>query len=549
MQAPRTTASLALCVLLSTAACTSGPGTSAAPRPHDLTTTTPAASGHLDNVTWNLPMGEPTTLDPAKAGDYSPSTVESNLCDPLLRMKADYTLAPGLATAWRWPDATTLVLELRTGVTFWNGHPMTAEDVVAGLLRQGDPATQSVNAVSLAQVDSITATGLHQVTVRFKNPDQLFLTALAGGFGAVSEAAALKEAGPAYGTAKGGLMCTGPFKLGNWKQGDSITVERNAGYWDTALVPKADQVTFTFITDGNTLTGALLSGQVDGSYEISTATARALAPSAAGTVYYGPSTQSNFLTPTGPGSALADPAIARALSLVLDRDALVKNVYDGAAEKLRTIVPPPVWQNGPAAATFAKGYDALPAVPAADLAKAGELVARAGTKQRTITIATAAGDQQSLQTLTFLQAGAKQISLEVVIKQLQPTEMSGLFYDPGLRAGLDAVIVLGYVQLPDPVTYVEQLTAPASLFNWMNYRNDKVTGLLAQARATLDPNAAADLFTQAQALYAQDLPVVPIANPHERMFLNKRLSGAPASFAYINMPWAAYLGGTGKDAS
>ncbi len=549
MHAPRTTpaTAAALSALLTLSACTSsGSGTSGPPAgAPELTTTTPAANGAVDEVTWNLPLGEPTTLDPAKAGDYSPSTVASNLCDPLLRLKADYSVAPGLAKSWHRPDPKTLVLNLRTGVQFWNGKPMTSADVVASLQRQRDPATQSINLPVMAGVTSITATGDHQVTVRFKIPDQLFLKYLVNGFGAVSEASYLKKAGSSYGTAKGGLMCTGPFKLTRWKSGDSIAAVRNAQYWEASSRPKVKKLTFKFITDNSTLTSALLSGQIDGSYEIPSTVARALRASKAGTVYYGPSAQTVFLYPTGPASPLADRRVADALSLVLDRDALVKNVFDGAAQRQKTFIPSLVWKNSEAADVYAKAYDALPAVPDVDVAKARKLVDQARPKQRTITVAMGAGDQQSLQTLTFLQAAAKKIGLDIVIRQLQPTQMSGMFYNPALRKGLDATMVLGYVEIPDPLSYAEMLTAPESPLNWTRYDNDKVTALIRQAKTTLDPDASATLFTRAQALYSKDLPILPVVCPYERLFLNKRLSGAPASFAYINMPWAAHLGGTG----
>ncbi|MEU6844663.1 ABC transporter substrate-binding protein [Streptomyces sp. NPDC046716] len=552
MKAPRTTVRVAgaLCFLLAATACTSGSGDApTAPRAPKLTTTTPKAGGSVDQVDWNLPMGEPTTLDPAKVGDYSPSTVEANLCDPLLRLNADYSVAPGLATSWKQKDPTTLVLGLRHGVHFWNGHTMTAKDVVASLKRQGERATQSVNASLLANVKSIEATGGHQVTVTFKAPDELFLKALVNGFGAVSEAAYLDKAKASYGTAKGGLMCTGPFKLTRWKPGDSITAERNPDYWDTALKPKVKSLTFRFITDPSTLTSALLSGQIDGSYEISTSTAKAVATSDTGTVYYGPSAQTNFLTATSPTSPLADARIVKALSLVLDRDALIKNVYNGAAQKLKTFIPPLVWQNSPASAAYDKAYDALPAVPAPDVDRAKKLVTQADTARRTITVAVAAGDQQSLQTLTFLQAGAKKIGLKITIRQLQPTQMSGLFYDPSLRKGLDATMVLGYVEIPDPLSYAVQMMTPGSLFNWAEYDNKQVTALMRKAQGTLDPAETASLFTRAQARYVKDYPVLPIASPYERLFVNKRLSGLPASFAYLHMPWAAHLGGTGKGSS
>ncbi|USQ86405.1 ABC transporter substrate-binding protein [Streptomyces phaeoluteigriseus] len=551
MHAPRTALALtAVSALLTLSACTSGGATTpSAAQNLELTSTTPAASGALDEITWNLPLGEPTTLDPAKVGDYSPSTVVSNLCDPLLRLNADYSVGPGLATAWNRPDPKTLVLDLRDDVRFWNGRPMTAADVVASLERQRAAATRSVNTQVLATVRTITATGDHQVTVTFSTPDVLFLKYLVNGFGAVSEAAYLKKAGTSYGTARGGLMCTGPFELTGWKSGESITAVRNDAYWDTGLRPRAAKLTFKFLTDAGTLTSALLSGQIDGSYEIPSTVSKALRSSDTGTLYHGPSAQTVFVAPTGPTSPLADPRITQALSLVLDRDALVRNVFDGAARTEKTFIPSLVWKNSEAKDVYAKGYDALPAVPAADVTRARRLVDEADPKQRTVTVAMGAGDQQSLQILTFLQAGAKRIGLTLAIKQLQPTQMSGLFYDPSLRTGLDATMALGYVEIPDPLSYAEMFTSPASPMNWTHYDNPEVTSLLTRARATLDPEGSAQLFTRAQALYTKDLPIVPIAVPHERLFLNKRLSGAPASFAYLNMPWAAHLGATDGNAS
>ncbi|MER5439159.1 ABC transporter substrate-binding protein [Streptomyces sp. NPDC002790] len=549
MHAPRLTV-ISLAALATTLALTScsSSGTTTTTDAIKLTATTPTARGTLDHVTWNLPMGEPSTLDPAKVGDYSPSTVASNVCDPLIRLKADYSTAPGLATSWNRPDPKTLVLNLRRGVRFWDGSLMTATDVVASLERQRVPATQSVNAPVLANVTTIKATSGHQVTVRFRTPDSLFLKYLVNGFGAVNKASYLKKAGPAYGTARGGLMCTGPFKLNSWRSGDSITLVRNPAYWDASLRPKVKKLTFRFITDNGTLTSALMSGQIDGSYELASTSAKALRGSKEGSVHYGPSAQTVFLGATSPTSPLADRRIADALSLVLDRDALIKNVFDGAAQRQKTFIPSLVWKNSPAKDVYAKGYAALPASPEPNAAKAKTLVAEAAPKRRTLTVAMAAGDQQSLQTLTFLQASAKRIGLKIVIRQLQPTQMSGLFSNPALRKGLDATMTLGYVDIPDPLAYADMLTDPKSPMNWVNYRNSEVTSHVRAAKGTDDPKTSAREFTKAQALYAQDYPIVPIACPYERMFLNKRISGTPASFAYINMPWAAYIGGTGESA-
>ncbi|WP_406386285.1 ABC transporter substrate-binding protein [Streptomyces sp. NBC_01618] len=508
--------------------------------------TTPEATGELDHVTWNLPSGEPTTLDPAKVGDYSPSTVEANLCDPLLRLKPDYSYGPGLAESWSTPDPTTLVLNLRSDVTFWDGQKLTPRDVVYSLTRQQDPNSGSVNTAYFANVASITETGPAQVTIKFTKSDELFLKLLSTSVGAVSQEAYAKKARKDYGQVGGGLMCTGPFKLASWKSGASITIARNTAYWDPALRPKAAEVEFKFITDGNTLSSALLSGQIDGSYEVPLQTIRALDGNGIGSHYYGIATQSVTLLVASDKSPLADKRLTDALSLALDRNAIIKNVFGGAAATEKTFIPPPVWQGSEARATFKHGYDALPEIPPVDLEEAKKLVEQVNPARRTLTVATPAGEQMSMQILTFLQAGAKKIGLDLQIKQMQMVDFSNVFYDPTKRDGLDMVIAFGYIEVPDPVSYAPAFTAPDGLFNWSGYNNPKVTDLLKQAQSTLDPAKSAEIFNQAQALYTSTWPGLSVAAPYERMFMNKRISGAPASFAHINLPWAAMIGGTGK---
>lgn len=533
--------------LLAATACTSSSnGNDAAPKPERLTSTTAPGTSEVDRVTWALPYGEPTTLDPAKIGDYSPQTVEANLCDTLTRMNADFSLSPGLARKVTWTDDHTLVLDLRPGVTFWDGSAMTPADVIHSLERQRDPKTQALYGNYLTAVTSIKATGPHQVTLQTKGYDQTLPKALSTSFGAVSQRTYTEKAGPAYGTAKGGLMCTGPFKLGSWKSGSGITLERNDAYWDTALKPKAKQVEFQFIANNNTLTSALLSGEVDGTYELPPSSATALGRASNGGVHLGPSTQNVLLVPGNAESPASDRKLLDALSLIIDRDALIKNVFGGDATTLKSLVPPLTWQGDKAATRFDAAYAALPDVPKPDAEKAKKLVAQARPVTRPLVAAIPAGDQRGLQTLTFIQAAAKKIGVDIEIKQLQPTEMSSLFYDPSVRKGLDLILTFGYVTMPDPASYVAESLTPRGIFNWTGYDNPEVTRLLDRARTSSDPAASAEAYADAQALFTPTTPTVFLATTHERMFMNKRISGAPTSFAYMGMPWAAYLGGTAK---
>ncbi|MCF2533217.1 ABC transporter substrate-binding protein [Yinghuangia soli] len=532
--------------LAGTAACSGGGGEAGTgDAAGQLVTMTPAGTGTLDEIAWALPFGEPTTLDPAKSGDYSPQTVGANLCEPLMRLNADFSVGQGLAAKAVWADERSLVLTLRQGVAFWDGAPMRAEDVAYSLRRQMDPATQGIYGAALVGVTGIEATGADQVTIRTDGPNQSLLKALATPFGAVVQEAYAKKAGAAYGTSAGGVMCTGPYKLSSWKSGDSITIERNDGYWDATAKPKIGRVVFRFITNSNTLTSALLSGDVDGTYELPPSSAKALG-GGGGSVYLGPSTQNVLVVPANAQSPAADRRLLDALSLAVDRKALIKNSFGGAADELKSLAPPSTWAGDPAGIQLNTAYAALPGVPEPDLEQAKKVLAQVGAPARPLVTAIPAGDQRSLQIATFFQGAAKQIGVDLEIRQLQPTEMSSLFYDPAIRQSLDLVVTFGYVGAPDAAAYVADMVNPGALFNWMGYDNPTATQLLAKARTAADPVAAAQAYADAMASFTPTLPVVYLVAPYERMYLNKRISGAPASFAYMGMPWAAYLGATGS---
>jgi peptide/nickel transport system substrate-binding protein len=511
----------------------------------EFTTLTPAAKGTVANVTWAIADGEPTTIDPVKTGDLPSSTVVANMCDNLLQLQPDFSVKPGLAEKVDRPNPVTVVLHIRPNVTFWDGHPLTADDVVYSMKRNMDPSTQPVNAPVYMRVKSITKTGPLTVTVRFKAPDAVFLDGVTGVAGAIVEKAYATKQGKAFGTPRGGVMCTGAYKFDSWTSGDSIKLSANPSYWDTALRPKVQNIEFRFIADSSTLTSALLSGEVDGAYEAPVGSSTALGKSSQGTLYTGPSSASVSFGPTTDKGPAADPRVRRALDLAIDKNAFIKNILHGAGAPLKTFTPPFVYHGSPAKATFQAGYDALPDNSKPDLAKAKALIAQARPAHKTLVIATAAGNQLTLQISTIVQAAARSLGLDMKIKQLQPTEFGQLFYNPAKRAGLDFVATTGYFDVPSALTYAPLFALKVGPFNWSGYDDPTVAKELGIALTSTDPQVSAQHFVKAQAIYGPADLQVSLAVAYERLFLNKRLTGVPASFAYVSSPWAARLGAAG----
>jgi peptide/nickel transport system substrate-binding protein len=536
-------AGCAAAAILLTACGGSGSGddasTTSAAAGRELIETLPPGRGEVERVRWALPAGEPTTLDPMRAGAESESAVVANLCEHVLSVRPDFSVGPGLAERAEWADRRTFVIDLRSDVRFWSGRPMTADDVVWSLRRAADPRSQSIYAGLYMFVSAIERTGPDQVTIRFRAPDAQFRNALAGPAGTVVERAYAERAGRAFGSAAGGLSCTGPFQLAGWTPGEKIELTRFEDHRDGA--PQVGTLEFRFLTDSSTLTSALLAGEIDGTYDAPVTSASALASSAEGELFVGPSTRSISFGPTTPEGPAADPRVRAALDLAIDKQAFVSTVLRGYGETAKTFTAPLSWSGLEGREIYRAGYDRL-AEPIADLEEAKRLIAEARPERRTLIFAVPAGDALMAQTATIVQAAAKSIGLDAEIRQLQATEFSSLFYDPSRRAGIDFVVSPAYSEVPGALYYAPQFVLRGGLFNWSGYENPEVTRDILAAQASIDPDETARLFTRAQAIYAPDRLQVTLGLSHQRLFLNRRLTGAIVSIAYISSPWAARLG-------
>jgi len=533
-----TTAVLAAAGLALTA-CTAQPASEEAGLTVDLSnlaTTTEPGTQPVDLVKWNLPY-EPMSLDPMYTFNYAENTVVANLCDSLVRMKPDLSTEPGLAATIEQPDDTTIVYTLRDGVTFWDGTPLTAEDVVYSLQRQTGETSTSYFASYFQNVASITATAPNQVTVELSQPDVLFTQAMATAAGAIVSKAAAESAGDAFGTPNGGLQCTGPFSLSAWNSGKSIELAANPGYWDQALVPKAAALEFSFIADESTAVNALRTGDVDGQFfYLPPAGLTQLERSDEVTTTYGKSLVFWTMTTANFEGGLGDARIRQALSLAIDRAALTKVVFQGAGIPATSLAGPDYW--GYERDAFEAAYSEFSAEP--DLEQAKALVAEAGTVAP-IVLAVQGSSAVHEQTANVIQAAGQSIGLDIQTKVIPVEQFGNLYFDPAAREGIDGFFTTNYGSFADALD-VYQFFASTDSHNYTGW--DLADEQLFAARAETDDAARAAAVIEAQQIITEELPWIPLAYEPVTLVQNDRISGATASLAYLYAPWAATIGGT-----
>jgi peptide/nickel transport system substrate-binding protein len=529
---------LALAVSTGLAACSSGGSTSGGTSTAlKLTPTSPASSGSVDSIVWNLGAGEPASLDPRVTwDDASGNMILANVCDSLMRQTQDGSYAPGIAESVETPNPTTYVYNLRSGVTFTDGTPLTADDVVYSLNRQ----SHSYWSVFFQNVKSIRATGPSQVTVSMTKPDVVFGEIMSTTAGAIVEQKYTEAEGKAVGNPTGGLMCTGPYALANWSPGDSITLKANPDYWDTDLTPKVGTIKFTFVRNASTVTNGLTTGAIDGTWSPPLSGLSQLRNNPEGTLYANTGALGAALEMSSFDGALKDVRIRQALQMSIDYNGIVNAIMKGAATVAPALPSSVTW--GYAKQTYQSASDALP--PATqNLTEAKKLVEEAGAPSQPIVIAYDSSDDTSASVLASVQDTAKQAGLDVELRPMPTSTYLSLYYDKKVREGIDAFMVTSTFEVPDPLELYSQMMSPGP-YNYTGYENPKFNGPIQQALGVSDPEQRARLVAQAQQSATEQVQLwLTIYNPYQLLYMNNRITGAPVwTFGSLFYPWAATLG-------
>ena len=208
-------------------------------------------------------VGEIRTLDPAQINQVLQFQVSSNVLSGLTHINTELVAEGDLAEDWTVSDdGTEYTFKLREGVTFHNGDPFTAEDVLFTYNRSKDPE-QSIHTAVISNIVDVVADDDHTVRIVLAAPQASFLTKTlersSGRAMTIVSRGALEELGPAqYGLTPVG---TGPFRVTAHDLGQSVVLERFDDYYDPER-PKLDRVTITPIIDAEPLAAAIEAGDI-----------------------------------------------------------------------------------------------------------------------------------------------------------------------------------------------------------------------------------------------------------------------------------------------
>ena len=309
---------------------------------------TPAAA---EDLTIAL-ASEPTSIDPHFHNLGPNNQVNRHIFDRLINQGPNQELLPGLAESWSVTDDPTVwEFRLRRGVTFHDGSPFTADDVAFTIERAPNvPNSPSGYGTYLKQIAEVIIVDDHTIRLRTETPYPLIpndistvaIISRENGAGAATEDYNSGEA----------AIGTGPFRFVDSVPGDRIVLERNDDYWGGK--PEWETVTLRAITSGPARVAALLSGDVDMIEGVPTADIPGLRDNPDVSLSQGVSNRVIYLhidsdravTPmvtAKDGSEIANPfadiRVRRAVSMAINRPAIVERVMDGVAIPAGQLLP------------------------------------------------------------------------------------------------------------------------------------------------------------------------------------------------------------------
>lgn len=206
---------------------------------------------------------EITTLDPAQMNQVLQFQITSNVLSGLVHINPDLTAEGDLAADWTVSeDGLEYTFNLREGVTWHNGDPFTADDVIFTYNRSRDPE-QSIHSAALDNVASVEKIDDLTVRIILTAPQASLLVKTlersSGRAMTIVNQRAIEEMGlEQYGLTPVG---TGPFRVTEHQLGQGVVIERFENYYDSAR-PQLDKITFIPIPEPEPLAAALEAGDI-----------------------------------------------------------------------------------------------------------------------------------------------------------------------------------------------------------------------------------------------------------------------------------------------
>ena len=490
-----------------------------------------------------LPSPEPPTLDPGLATDGHSVDVITQLFEGLVAFDDQGNVSGVEAQGWQVSDdGRTYTFQLRDGLRWSDGQPVTARDYEYAWKRNVDPKTASDYANVLYPIRNaerihkqgadpntlgVRAVDDRTLAVQLEEPAAYFLRLASTWTLYPLPRAAIERHGDRW-TEPGNIVTNGPFKLESWRHDQELALVRNDDYWGTK--PTLARAVYKLFPGG-------ADDQMLAAYEAGEIDVAPVPPAQADRFRNDRKYQSelhrfavsdtHFIAVNHRRPALADVRVRQALGLTIERERLLRDILKRAGQPATSLQPEGIAGRQPAL------------WPAENVQRARELLAEAGypdgrgLPELTFTYNTS--DVWPLLGQYLQQRWRDTLGVRLRLDSMEWKVYLKWRFEPGWTAQGDLYLADWLSDYEDPNNWYNVIWDSAedpTVFNggWANAEYDAV---VRKARGELDAKARTALYEQAEAVLARDYPHIPLyyeqtevlVKPHVKNFALTRVMG------------------------
>lgn len=450
---------------------------------------------------------EPLSFNPYTQGDNGSIYAIEQVCESLIEAgPTGRELEPGLAESWEVsPDGLAYTFALREA-KFSDGSPVTLDDVVFSWERLNDPS--AAYQFLLKPVKSIEKVDDRHMRVTMNESYAPFLS-VASIFASAIVKKSVFEASPDDFASK--PVCAGPFMVESYERGTRVVLVRNPHYWkkgsDGQPLPYLDRVELLYVPDTNARVLGLQNGDYDVIAIVPFNQAKAVEETPNLKLEVADIFRLDYIYLNHSQKPLDDKRIRLAMNHAANLDAIRKAVFFEYGELPNSINPKMNF--------WSADVQRIPY----DIAKAQALVKEAGYDGTPIRLLVETGNAPAKQVATILQQGWQEAGLKIQIEEMD----SGTAWNTVVDGSYMAYVSYITSDINDDDELLALQTDPLKEGTqgfFSRYKNEEVTKLLTQARASTDPAKRAPFFKQIQEItykngYSVPLNYTPSINAYQ----------------------------------
>jgi peptide/nickel transport system substrate-binding protein len=498
-----------------------------------------AAGGQI-SVQWTKPV----TFNPLYSTAGSEQGVERLIYGALVRVNDKLETVPDLAEHVETsPDAQTYTFTLRKGITFTDGQPLTSKDVRFTFERAVDKRAATYWRGRLLDIQGATEYGDQQapsisgletpddytVKITLRKPDSTFLLTIGDFSGlCILPEHTLKDVAPdqlqPHPVSLNPNVSAGAFQFVQYQTDQYAELKRNDSYGGTKA--KLERLFFKVLLVDPAL-AQMERGELD-LMIVPTSEMDRMKKVPSLSVVSVPSPSIDFLAVNMAKDYLQDKRVRQAMQYAIDRESIVKAIYQGEAQLVNQTIIGPDWMGMPDLNMYAFSPD-----------KARQLLKDANWDgSHSLQILYTPGTKERDAYMPIIQQQFKEVGIGMDIVSAEAVEVTRR-----RNAGdFDLVQVGGGIFRQDPNVsgkYMETVNWVPVGGNYGHYTNARLDELFPQGRSTADLNQRKQIYTEAATIMNDELPWIYLWSPNSIFAVNKRLVGfKPPSYATHDM-WNA----------